>query len=107
MSLIELIIAQSPHSMKGILIGFYYVIHYGVGGIFELVQELIYSHVDTTRLSISCCTLSNILITITIISVVSFIMYCLVTCKHKLRERDEVVNVHIFAEEYYGTHARE
>ena len=29
-------------------------------------------------------------------------MYCIVACKYKLRERDEVVNVHIFAEEYYG-----
>ena len=102
-SLIEFIIAQSPHVMKGILIGFYYVIRYGVGGIFELVQELICSHVDihTTSLSINCSMLSNIVITI--IAVVSFIMYCVVACKYKLRERDEVVNVHIFAEEYYGT----
>ena len=29
-SLIEFIIAQSPHAMKGILIGFYYVIRFGV-----------------------------------------------------------------------------
>ena len=29
-------------------------------------------------------------------------MYCIVAYKYKLRERDEVVNVHIFAEEYYG-----
>ena len=89
--------------IKGILIGFYYVIRYGVGGIFELVQELICSHVDihTTSLSINCSMLSNIVITI--IAVVSFIMYCVVACKYKLRERDEVVNVHIFAEEYYGT----
>ena len=29
-------------------------------------------------------------------------MYCFLACKYKLRERDEVVSVHIFAEEYYG-----
>ena len=28
-------------------------------------------------------------------------MYCIVACKYKLRERDEVVNVHVFAEMYY------
>ena len=30
-------------------------------------------------------------------------MFSIVTCKYKLRERDEVVSVHIFAKEYYGT----
>ena len=40
---------------------------------------------------------------VTFITVVSFIMhmFSLVVCKYKLRERDEVVNVHIFAENYY------
>ena len=76
----------SPHAMKGILIGFYYVIHFGVGGLFDLVQTLACSHVHTTRLSISCCMISNIVITI--IAVMSFIVYCIVVCKYKLRERD-------------------
>ena len=30
-------------------------------------------------------------------------MFSIVACKYRLRERDEVVNVHIFAEECYGT----
>ena len=34
-------------------------------------------------------------------------MFSIVACKYRLRERDEVVNVHIFAEEYYGTSLRE
>ena len=99
-SLIEFIIAQSPHTMKGMLIGFYYVIRFGVGGLLDLIQEVICPYVHTAKLSISCCTLSNIVITI--ITLVSFIMYSIVAWKYKLRERDEVVNVHIFAEEYYG-----
>ena len=40
---------------------------------------------------------------ITAIALLSFIMFSVVACKYKLRERDEVVNIHIFAEEYYGT----
>ena len=33
-SLLEFIIAQSPHNMKGILIGLFYVIRYRIGGLF-------------------------------------------------------------------------
>jgi hypothetical protein len=38
---------------------------------------------------------------ITLIGLLSVFVYTVVACKYKLRERDEVVNVHIFAEEYY------
>ena len=99
-SLLEFIIAQSPHTMKGILIGFYYVVRYGIAGLFALIQKLFCTYVHTT---VSCSEIvSNIVITI--IALLSFIMYCIVAYKYKLRERDEVVNVHIFAEEYYGNH---
>ena len=41
---------------------------------------------------------------VTVIALVSGIVFSIVACKYRLRERDEVVNVHIFAEEYnYGT----
>ena len=39
-SLLEFFIAQSPHTMKGILIGFYYVIRYGVAGLLTLIERL-------------------------------------------------------------------
>ena len=39
-SLIEFIIAQSPHSMKGVLIGFYYVLRFGLGRILILTEFL-------------------------------------------------------------------
>ena len=39
-SLLEFIIAQSPHTMKGILIGFYYVIRYGVAELLTLIEHL-------------------------------------------------------------------
>ena len=40
---------------------------------------------------------------VAVIILVSGIVFSIVACKYRLRERDEVVNVHIFAEEYYGT----
>ena len=97
-SLIEFIIAQSPHTTKGLLIGVFYAIQFGVGGLLLLIQTFFCEYVHTSNMSCS-----KIFITIVIIiAVLSFIMYCVVAYKYKLGERDEVVNVHIFAEEYYG-----
>ena len=98
-SLLEFIIAQSPHSMKGILIGFFYAIRYGMAGLVALIQQLPCTHLHS---AISCSGTVNYAV-ITFVALLSFIMFSVVSCKYKLRERDEVVNVHIFAEEYYGT----
>ena len=98
-SLFEFIIAQSPHAMKGILIGFIYIIRFGVAGLIALIGYYALEKLPCTN-PINCSDIvSNIVITI--IALLSFIMYCIVTYKYKLRERDEVVNVHIFAEKYY------
>ena len=60
-----------------------------------------YIHTGITNNIMSCSgTVVNIVIIV--IAILSFITYCVVAYKCKLRERDEVVDVHIFAEEYYG-----
>ena len=97
-SLLEFIIAQSPHTMKGVLIGLYYLIHYGLAGLFSLIDKL-----PCTYFRILNCSGIVYCIVITTIALLSLIMYTIVACKYKLRERDEVVNVHIFAEKYYET----
>ena len=102
-SLLEFIIAQSPHNMKGILIGFYYVLRHGLAGFFALVQKVFCTYIYG---AVSCSEIVSYVV-ITIVALLSFIMYCIVAYKYKLRERDEVVNVHIFAEEYYGASLRE
>ena len=99
-SLFEFIIAQSPNSMKGILIGFCYIIHYGFAEIVFLIEYYAFHKLPCTS-AINCSTTVSYIVII-VIAVLSFIVYCIVACKYKLRERDEVVNVHIFAEEYYG-----
>jgi peptide/histidine transporter 3/4 len=97
-SFLEFIIAQSPHPMKGLLIGMFYVIRYGVGGLLALVvQQLPCTYLHS---AISCSGIVSYAL-ITIFALVSGIVYSIVACKYRLRERDEVVNVHIFAEEYY------
>ena len=52
-SLIEFIIAQLPHSMKGVLIGFYYVLHYGLSGIIILVEFLVFEKYPVYNNSLS------------------------------------------------------
>ena len=96
-SLFEFIIAQSPHAMKGILIGFFYAIRFGVAGLLGLIEDYALKKLPTGTSG----TIGNVVIIV--IALVSFIAFSVVACKYKLRERDEVVNVHIFAEEYYGT----
>ena len=97
-SLLEFIIAQSPHTLKGILIGVYYLIHYGLAGLFSLIEKL-----PCTYFGISSCSGMVYYIVVTIIALLSLIMYTVVAYKYRLRVRDEVVNVHIFAEKYYET----
>ena len=83
--------------MKGILIGIYYIIRFGVGGLLMLIQTFFCKYVHTGNIMSCSGTIVNTVILV--IAVLSFITYCFVAFKYKLRERDEVVNVHIFAEE--------
>ena len=98
-SLIEFIIAQSPHSMKGVLIGFYYVLRFGFSGTLTLVEHFAFEKYPIYSNSLSCGTVYYI-ITIAV-ALLNLIAYIFVSRKYKLRERDEVINFHIFAEKYY------
>ena len=71
-SLLEFIIAQSPHTMKGILIGFYYVIRYGVARLLTLIEHLSCTYIHS---AMSCNKIITYIV-ITIIALLSFIMYC-------------------------------
>ena len=98
-SLFEFIIAQSPQSMKGTLIGLYYMIRFGLAGFFVLVEYRAFDKYPTQGHALNCGTAYYF--EITLLATLSLIIYIIVAYKYKLRERDEVVNVHIFAEEYY------
>ena len=98
-SLFEFIIAQSPHSMKGLLIGFYYVIRFGLAGILAIVLYSSFKRYPAYSNSLSCGTVYYIIQTA--IALLSLISYTIVALKYKLRERDEVINFHAFAEKYY------
>ena len=99
-SLFEFLIAQSPQSVKGILIGMYYTIRFGLGGLFTLVDLKVFSSYLFSSHKLNCGLLYY---SMTMgVALISLITFTVVAYKYKLRERDEVVNVHIFAEEYYS-----
>ena len=99
-SLFEFLIAQSPQSMKGILIGLYYSFRYGMAGLLIFIESYAFEKYATHYKNVLSCAAVYYLVT-TVIGLLSLFIYTVVACKYKLRERDEVVNVHIFAEECY------
>ena len=99
-SLFEFIIAQSPQTMKGILIGLYYTLRFGLVGSFLLAEYHAFDKYPTNSSVLSCATAHYL--EITLIALLSLFIYTIVAYKYKPREKDEVVNVHIFAEEYYS-----
>ena len=70
-SLIEFIIA---HSMKGVWIGFYYVLHFGLSGTLGLVEYITFEKYPVYSNSLSCGTVYYIItITIALLSLICYI----------------------------------
>ena len=96
----EFICAQSPHSMKGLLIG----IHFAIKGIFQLLGVLIVY----TPITVGCdyrhefpiCGFVYFLVN-TLVAFIGLIVFVIVARRYKKRERDEPDNIYRYAEEYY------
>lgn len=95
-SFIEFICAQSPHTMKGMLVGLAYAflgLFKALGGIVIPFQYWVYPAVD--------CGLIYYSINV-VIGVISFTVFVSVAKQYKYRERDEPSRVRQYAEEYYS-----
>ena len=97
----EFICAQSPHAMKGLVIGTYFAIK----GVFQLLGVLaIY-----TPIGLSCklqgnfpvCSFIYYLINI-VIALSGIIAFMFVAKKYQYRQRDEPDNIYRYVEEYYA-----
>ena len=96
----EFICAQSPHSMKGLLIG----THFAIKGIFQLLGVLIVY----TPITVGCdyrhkfpiCGFVYFLVN-TVVAFIGLIVFVIVARRYKKRERDEPDNIYRYAEEYY------
>ena len=98
-SIFEFICSQSPHSMKGLLIGTFYAIR----GVFQLLGALLFMFPFLGwRLSSSfpSCGFAYYLINI-IVAIIGVVLYTWAARRYQNRQRDEPDNVYRYAEEYY------
>ena len=97
----EFICAQSPHSMKGLLIGTFFAIR----GVFNLLGIVIVFAPFTGWQPLSdapiSCGIVYYLINV-VIAFVGIVTYTCVARKYQYRQRDEPDNIYRYAEEYYA-----
>ena len=97
-ALYEFICSQSPHSMKGLLIG----LSFAIKGLFQVIAALLALPfalaMDNTHIS---CGVSYYVMN-TGVGVVTVLVYVWVANKYKNRERDEPSNIYMYAENYYS-----
>ena len=95
----EFICAQSPHAMKGLLIGTFFT----VKGVFQLIGVMIILLPFTAwdfETSFPSCGFVYYLVNI-IVAVIGLVAYTLVARRYQYRQRDEPDNIYRYAEEYY------
>ena len=94
---LEFICAQSPHSMKGMLIGLSYALLRGVAGILKFVAKIPFQN-WTQNIS---CGFIYYSMNLTI-GILGFFIFVWVAKVYKYRQRDEPSRVHQYAEDYYS-----
>ena len=93
----EFICSQSPHSMKGLLIG----VLYAIRGLYQLVAALLVLPFALHTIQLISCGFWYYLMNI-VIGVVALLVYMCVAKRYRYRERDEFCNIHQYAENYYS-----
>ena len=96
-ALYEFICAQSPHAMKGMLIG----LSFAIRGLFQLLGFALNIPFLFIKNHFLSCAIDFYILTIAV-GVVGLAVYVYVARKYKLRERDEPCHVRRFVEEYYS-----
>ena len=93
----EFICAQSPHSMKGLLIGVFFAIN----GLFQLLSIVaLFLPFTFWRPQFPSCSFGYYFVNI-FISIVGLVVFTCVAKRYRYRQRDEPSRVYIYAEEYY------
>ena len=99
----EFICSQSPHAMKGLVIGTFFAIK----GVFQLLGVVVtylpfvYRWSWNTEYTFPSCGFVYYLIN-AIIALIGIVAYTCVARQYQYRERDEPDNIYRYAEEYYA-----
>ena len=100
-TIFEFICAQSPHSMKGLLTGCAVAVitfTQTIGDVIALVWSLHWPVYSTPS-----CGIWYYLFT-ALIGIIGLVVLVIVAKWYRRRERDEIVNERVFAENYYSCH---
>ena len=100
-AVLEFICSQSPHSMKGLLIGLFFAIK----GLYQITALLVIPFSIISNFPVSCgffYYLVNI-----VIGVAALLLFVCVARGYRNRVRDEPCNIHRYAEEYYSNPQQE
>ena len=94
-ALYEFICAQSPHTMKGLLIGLSFAIQ-GLFQVFAASMVTAFTFMDPRLTSI------YYYITNLAVGLITVPLYVIIARRYKYRQRDEICDVYRYAEEYYS-----
>ena len=99
-SVLEFVVAQSPQSMKGLLIGIYYCVGHGLSQAAAWLLYLPFKGLDHSTLFRNDTAYLTLVTAVGIVSVAAFIR---AAHNYKYREREEIVSTQFFAEQYFDS----
>ena len=88
-------VAQSPHEMRGLMVGLWYAAR-GVGYVIIINSKYLFSCEEETT-----CKSIYYFVAKSVIILIILIMFLVLAKHYKLRVRENEVNVHLIAEEHY------
>ena len=96
-SYLEFTCAQSPHSMKGMLIG----LSFAIQGLFQLLGTILILPFSLREHSYPSCGFFYYSVNV-LLGLFGFVVFVWVAKKYSYRKRDKPSRVHQYAEEYYS-----
>ena len=100
-ALFEFLCAQTPHSMKGLIIGLSFASAVGLSQVLTGATLTIWTHAWSQPVTYPTCAFWFYLLII-MVTVVGLVMFGIVAKWYKKRERDDVLHEQKFVEDYYN-----
>ena len=92
---LEFIIAQSPHEIRGLMVGLWYAA-YGLGCVIDIIGKYPFN----CKEDIVCQDIYYYVMKSAVI-VITLILFVIIAKRYKLRVRKNEINIHLIAEEHY------
>ena len=100
---LEFIFAQSPYSMRSMLVGTYYTIQ-GVFGMMSVLIPITVFYVWRKYQSSWKASCGTVYFSVmAALGIIGFVVYVVVARKYRMRQRDEQFEQYMIVEKYYST----